>query len=60
MCYALKYGIWNVAKIEADHVNTLVRAGYPPLAAMVLSSRGITDQWHAEQYLGWGDFMPDP
>ena len=56
----MKYGIWNVAKIEADHVNTLVRAGYPPLAAMVLSSRGITDQWHAEQYLGWGDFMPAP
>ncbi len=55
----MKYGIWNVAKIEADHVNTLVRAGYPPLTAMVLASRGITDQWQAESYLGWGDFMPD-
>ena len=56
----MKYGIWNVAKIEADHVNTLVRAGYPPLTAMVLASRGIGDERQAERYLGWGDFMPDP
>ncbi len=56
----MKYGIWNVAKIEADSVNTLVRAGYPPLTAMVLASRGICDGRQAEQYLGWGDFMPDP
>ncbi len=60
MCYALKYGIWNVAKIEADYVNTLVRAGYPPLTAMVLASRGIADGHQAERYLGCGDFMPDP
>ena len=60
MCYALKYGIWNVAKIEADYVNTLVRAGYAPLTAMVLSSRGIANDRQAESYLGCGDFMPDP
>ena len=60
MCCALKYGIWNVAKIEADHVNTLVRAGYPPLTAMVLASRGICDERQAEHYLGWDDFLPDP
>ena len=60
MCCALKYGIWNVAKIEADHVNTLVRAGYSPLTAMVLASRGICDQRQAERYLGWDDFLPDP
>ena len=56
----MKYGIWNVAKIEADHVNTLVRAGYPPLTAMVLASRGITNERQADRYLGCGDFMPDP
>jgi len=56
----LKYGIWNVAKIEAENVNTLVRAGYGPLTAMVLSSRGVADEKHARQYLGCGDFLPDP
>ena len=60
MCYALKYGIWNVAKIEADHVNTLVREGYAPLTAMVLASRGIGDGHQAERYLGCGDFLHDP
>ncbi|MBE6925443.1 MAG: single-stranded-DNA-specific exonuclease RecJ [Ruminococcaceae bacterium] len=60
MCYALKYGIWNVAKIEAENVNALVRAGYAPLTAMVLSSRGIVDEKQAQQYLGCGDFLPDP
>ena len=60
MCYALKYGIWNVAKIEAENVNALVRSGYAPLTAMVLSSRGIADEKQAQQYLGCGDFLPDP
>ena len=60
MCYALKYGIWNVGKIEAENVNTLVRGGYAPLTAMVLASRGIADERQAENYLGCGDFMPDP
>ena len=60
MCYALKYGIWNVAKIEAENVNALVRTGYGPLTAMVLSSRGIGDEKQARQYLGCGDFLPDP
>ncbi len=60
MCYALKYGIWNVAKIEAENVNALVRCGYAPLTAMVLSSRGIADEKQAAQYLGCGDFLPDP
>ena len=57
MCYALKYGIWNVAKIEAENVNALVRTGYGPLTAMVLSSRGIGDEKQARQYLGCGDFL---
>ncbi len=56
----MKYGIWNVGKIEAEDVNALVRVGYPPLTAMVLASRGIADERQAESYLGCGDFMPDP
>ncbi len=56
----MKYGIWNVAKIEAEYVNALVRAGYSPLTAMVLASRGIADERQAKHYLGAGDFIPDP
>ena len=41
MWNALKYGIWNVAQPEAGSVNALVAAGYAPLAAMVLASRGL-------------------
>ena len=56
----MKYGIWNVGKIEAENVNTLVGAGYPPLTAMVLASRGIADERQAKSYLGCGDYLPDP
>ena len=41
MWNALKYGIWNIAQPEAGSVNALVAAGYAPLAAMVLASRGL-------------------
>ena len=40
MCGNVKYGIWNVNEPDAGSVNALVRAGYAPLAAMVLASRG--------------------
>ena len=56
----MKYGIWNVGKIAAENVNTLVRTGYPPLTAMVLASRGVADERQARNYLGCGDFLPDP
>ena len=41
MCGKVKYGIWNVNEPKAGAVNALVGSGYPPLAAMVLASRGI-------------------
>ena len=43
MCIALKYGIWNVSKPDANAVNSLVSAGFAPLSAMILSSRGMND-----------------
>jgi len=60
MCYALKYGIWNVAEPEMGAVNELVRHGYAPLTAMILAARGIKDQHQAENYLDCNATLLDP
>ena len=60
MCVKLKYGIWNVSEPEAGAVNTLVGAGYAPLAAMVLASRGICDNHQAHKYLDCDAPLWDP
>ena len=51
MWNALKYGTWNVSQPKTDAVNALVGGGYPPLAAMILASRGLTDAPQAKAYL---------
>ena len=56
----MKYGIWNVSKPEAGSVNALVQAGYAPLTAMVLASRGIRDKQAAHAYLDCNAALPDP
>lgn len=56
----MKYGIWNVNEPEAGAVNSLVRSGYAPLAAMVLASRGIRDGAQANQYLDCNAPLLDP
>ena len=60
MCYALKYGIWNWKEPEMDGVNALVAAGFAPLVAMVLASRGLTDPEKAHQFLSCSCELPDP
>ena len=60
MCYALKYGIWNVAEPEMGAVNELVRYGYAPLTAMILAARGIKDQHQAENYLDCNATLLNP
>ncbi len=60
MCIAVKYGIWNVNEPEVSAVNTLVRSGYAPLAAMVLASRGIQDNPQAKKYLDCNAPLLDP
>ena len=60
MCIEVKYGIWNVNEPDASAVNTLVRTGYAPLAAMVLASRGICDKKQAHKYLDCNAPLPDP
>ncbi len=60
MCYALKYGIWNVAQPGMEEVNELVRGGYPPLAAMVLAARGMKNARQADDYLSCSGTLHDP
>ncbi len=60
MCIALKYGVWNVQKPQANSVNALVGAGYAPLSAMVLSSRGIDSPQKARDYLACDATLLDP
>lgn len=60
MCANVKYGIWNVNEPEAGAVNTLVRSGYAPLAAMVLASRGIETGAQADKYLDCNAPLLDP
>ena len=56
----MKYGIWNVNEPDPGSVNALVGAGYAPLAAMVLASRGIRDSAQANRYLDCSAPLPDP
>ena len=60
MCGNVKYGIWNVNEPDAGSVNALVSAGYAPLAAMVLASRGIRDSAQANRYLDCNAPLLDP
>ena len=56
----MKYGIWNVSQPEMSSVNTLVSAGFAPLTAMILASRGITGKASADAYLGCNAPLADP
>ena len=60
MCITLKYGIWNIQAPEPGAVNALVSGGYPPLSAMVLAARGLTDPKKACAYLDCTADLPDP
>ena len=60
MWNALKYGTWNVSQPKTSAVNALVGAGFPPLAAMILASRGLTTPEKANAYLDCSCTLPDP
>ena len=60
MCYALKYGIWNVKEPAPGAVNGLVAGGFAPLSAMILASRGLDDTQKAKSFLACDAPMPDP
>ncbi len=56
----MKYGVWNVSNPGSNAVNALVHAGYTPLTAMILASRGLTEPKTAHEYLDCDAPMPDP
>ena len=56
----MKYGIWNSGVPKPEAVNALVSGGFPPLAAMVLASRGIGDVSAAHRYLNSDADLCDP
>ena len=60
MEYAVKYGTWNVSKFHNEDVNVLAQAGYSPLTARVLCSRGYTDPAEVASFLYASTPMPDP
>ncbi len=57
---SVKYGIWNVNEPEMSAVNNLVGAGFAPLTAMVLASRGIATGTAAKAYLDCNAPLLDP
>ena len=60
MCYALKYGIWNVSQPNAAAVNAIAGAGHNPLTAMILAGRGIDSAQAVHSYLSCDAPLVDP
>ena len=60
MEYAVKYGIWNVLQFDTKKTQSLVQAGYTPLIAQVLCSRGCAEAQEAAGHLSASAPMPDP
>ncbi len=58
--FVVKYGTWNVAKTEPQILEDLRQAGYSPLTAQVLCSRGYGDPEKARQFLSATEPLPDP
>ena len=56
----MKYGIWNVSKPTPQGVNSLCAAGYPELAARILSARGIETAAAAHECLDCNCELPSP
>ena len=56
----MKYGTWNLSQPKPDAVNALVGGGFPPLAAMILASRGLHDPKDAHAYLNCNCPLLDP
>lgn len=60
MEFAVKYGRWNVAQTNWNRIEILEQAGYSPLTARVLASRGYDTPEQVRQFLTPCDPMPDP
>ena len=56
----MRYEVWNVSQPRMDAVNALVGAGFAPLAAMILASRGLNTPEKAATYLDCSCELLDP
>ena len=56
----MKYGIWNISTFSPQQAAVLERAGYGPLTARVLCSRGLDTPEKAHRFLRADETLPDP
>ena len=56
----MKYGIWNIGTYDAAQQNSLCQAGFSPLTAAVLCSRGYGSEPAARAYLDVEAPLGDP
>jgi len=56
----VKFGAWKIAKTEKNTLALLRQAGYSPLTARVLCSRGYDTPEQARQFLSASGPLPDP
>ena len=60
MCIVVKYEVWNVGKYDPARQRELCVAGYSPLTAAVLCSRGCDTPLKAQEYLSADGPLCDP
>ena len=60
MCIVVKYEVWNVGKYDPVRQRELCVAGYSPLTAAVLCSRGFDTPAKAREYLAADEPLCDP
>lgn len=58
--YGMKFEAWNIGGYEQAEVESLQKAGYSPLTARVLCSRGCHTPEQAHDYLAGAAELPDP
>ena len=56
----LKYGTWNVSSYRPADVRVMVEAGFSPLTAAVMCSRGYTELNAARDFLAANEPLSDP
>ncbi len=56
----MKYGTWNVASVDKEIVEELIRQGYSPLTAYTLSGRGFRSPEEAKALLQRDASLIDP
>ncbi len=56
----MKFRVWDIGVCDPEALERLRQAGYSPLTARVLSSRGYRTPEEARAYLSGAEVLPDP